>query len=160
MERETEGGSAFGAYVSPKVIRRLLEEPGTGPADPQVRHFQFVLTLADDTNPQALPETLRTIVNALMRHRSTITSIEVSLVVALLGVPFETGNSPGARRELVDALLREHGERIRIAHGECYGLVGNLGSEGRYHYGGLIPGFSSILKTLIETKLGTAVEIP
>jgi hypothetical protein len=75
-------------------------------------------------------------------------------------VPLPEGNSPDVRRGLVDTLLRENGERIRIVHGECDGAVGLLGPQKRVTYGEVIPGFSGILKTLLETKVGTAVEVP
>jgi hypothetical protein len=71
-----------------------------------------VVIIADDTNPPEVPSILYTLVNTLVHHGSTVISIESSLVVGLLGVPFQTGNSPEARRELVDALLRESGNRI------------------------------------------------
>jgi hypothetical protein len=35
-----------------------------------------------------------------------------------------------------------------------------FGGHGRWTYGAVIPGFSEILKKLLEAKFGTAVEIP
>jgi len=99
------------------------------------------------------------ITRTLIQHHSTVTHITSSLVVALLGVPFPEGNSADARRELVDALLRENGDRIRIAHGECNGTVGLFGGPERWDYGAVIPGFSAVLKKLLEARFGTAVEI-
>ena len=150
--------SAFGKYVSPTVIRKLLRSSEIRP--PEVKHVQFVVILGDDTtNPQQVSEMLGRVIDTLFQHHATVTSVLPSLLVGLLGAPFPEGNSPEARQELVSALLRGHDEQIRVAHGECDAPVGNFGSPTRYAYGALIPGFSGILKKLIETKFGTAVEI-
>jgi hypothetical protein len=149
----------FGEYVSPKVIRKLLSG-GSEIRPPEVKHFQFVVILVDDTNPQQVSAMLSTVIDQLFQHHVSVTNMMPSLLVGLLGVPFPEGNSAEARRELVGALLRENGERIRIAHGECDAPVGMFGGHARWAYGAMIPGFSEILKKLVETKFGTAVEFP
>ena len=151
--------SAFGNYVSPEVIEKLMSEKASGIASPEVKHFQYVVAMADDTNPDEAPAVIGKIVQVLIEHHATVTNIMSSVVVALLGVPFPAGNSAAARMELVEVLLRENGDRIRIVHGECDGAVGNFGGPKRWSYGAMIPGFSAILKRLIETKFGGAVEI-
>ena len=57
------------------------------------------------------------------------------------------------------ALLAENGDRIRIAHGQCSGGVGNFGTKGHWRYGAIIPGFTAILKKLLDAPFGSAVEI-
>jgi hypothetical protein len=150
--------AVFGQYLSPEVIEMLLAEKGAEIKPPEVKHFQFVVALADDRNPLEVPVMLSKITRTLIQHHSMVTHITSSLVVALLGVPFPEGNSAEARRELVGALLRENGDRLRIAHGECEAAVGMFGGPQRCTYGAVIPEFSGILKTLLETKLGSAVE--
>jgi hypothetical protein len=150
--------SAFGKYVSPTVIRKLLRSSEIRP--PEVKHVQFVVILGDDTtNPQQVSAMLGRVIDTLIQHHATVTSVLPSLLVGLLGAPFSEGNSAEARQKLISALLREHGEQIRVVHGECNAPVGNFGPPTRYAYGALIPGFSGILKKLIETKFGAAVEI-
>ena len=151
--------TTFGKYISPEATEKLLRETGSGISSPEVKHFQYVVAMADDTNPDEVPAVIGKIVQLLVEHQATVTNIMSSLVIALLGVPFLAGNSAGARIELVEALLRENGDRIRIVHGECDGAVGNFGGPKRWSYGAMIPGFSAILKRLIETKFGVAVEI-
>jgi hypothetical protein len=146
-------------YVSPETIAKLLDETGSGISPPEIGHFQFVVALADDTNAQAVPALISNVVATLVQHQVNITSITSSLFVALLGVPFRDGNSIEARLELVDALLRENGNRIRIVHGQCDGPFGMFGGHGRWTYDALIPGFSDVLKKLLGTQLGAAVEI-
>jgi hypothetical protein len=99
------------------------------------------------------------IVHIFIEHHATVSDITSSLVVALLGVPFPETNSAEARRELVDALLRENGNRIRIVHGKCDGAVGNFGGPERWTYGAVIPGFSRISKKLVEAKFGAAADV-
>ncbi|HMI53505.1 MAG TPA: hypothetical protein VK525_18465 [Candidatus Saccharimonadales bacterium] len=150
---------AFQDHLGPDVVARLLSETGSEIRPPEVQHFQFVVALAEDTNPQEVPAVINEVIGTLIEHRATVLDVSSSLVVALLGVPFPEGNSPEARRELVGALLRVNGERIRIAHGACDGPVGMFGGPKRWTYGAVIPGFSGILKKLIETNLGIAVEV-
>jgi hypothetical protein len=159
MLQRRRARKAFGKYLSLEVIEKLLRETGSEIRPPEMQHFQFVVGLADDTNPQEVPAMTSKVIGTLIQHRATVSDISSSLIVALLGVPFPEGNSSEARRELVDAPLRVNSERIRIAHGECDGAVGIFGGPKRWTYGAVIPGFSGILKKLIETKFGTAVEI-
>jgi hypothetical protein len=141
-------------------LKALLQRENLPPVTlPQVKHFQFVLIIADDRNPGEVPGMIREILQILVQQHACISDITSSLIVALLGVPFPENNSADARRALVDALLRESGNRIRIIHGECDGVVGMLGGPERWTYGAVIPGFSEILKKLLETRLGAAVEI-
>jgi|SRR5271154_3002980 len=157
MFQRRRARTAFGQYLSPEVIRRLLLNPEL--VAPQVVHYQYVVVLADDSNPPEIQPMMSKITEIFFQHHATISLVSPSLFIALLGVPFNDRNSPEARRALVNALLQEHGNRIRIAHGEADSPVGNLGSPLRYCYGAVIPGFSGILKTLLEANLGTAVEI-
>jgi hypothetical protein len=146
-------------YVSPEVIAKMLGETKPEIRPLEVKHFQFVVILADDTYPQKAPAIISAVMGTLVRHRANISNVTPLLFVALLGVPFPEGNSVEARRGLVDALLRENGDRIRIVHGECDGAVGMFGGDGRWTYGALLPGLAGILKKLLETKFGTAIEI-
>jgi hypothetical protein len=151
--------TAFGEYLSPEVIEKLLREAGSEIRPPEVRHFQFVVAIADDTNPQEVPAMVGKMLDIFVQHHANVSHITSSLFVALLGVPFPQYNSAEARRELVDALLRENGDRIRIVHGRCDGAFGTFGGPKRWTLGAVIPSFSGILKKLIETKFGTAIEI-
>jgi hypothetical protein len=145
-------------HLSPEVIAMLQRETGSEIKPPEVKHFQYVVVIADDTYPEDVPATISKIVDMIVQRRATVSDITSSLVVGLLGVPFPEDNSAEARRGLVDALLREIGNRIRIVHGECDGAVGNFGGPERWAYGAVIPGFSRILKKLVEAEFGTAVE--
>ena len=93
-------------YISPEVIATLLRDTKPiGP--PEVKHFQFVVILADDTDPQKAPAIISAVMGTLVEHRANVSSVTPLLFVALLGVPFPEGNSAEARLGLVDALLRD-----------------------------------------------------
>jgi hypothetical protein len=145
--------------LNPEMIALLQREVGSEIRAPEVKHFQYVVAIADDANPDQVPVMIGNIVRVFVEHHATVEAISSSLLVALLGVPFPENDSAGARRELVDALVRENGYRIRIVHGECDGAVGVFGGHGTWTYGAVIPGFSGLLKKLVETEFGTVVEI-
>jgi hypothetical protein len=152
--------TAFGQYLSPEAIEKILRETGSKIRPHELKHFQFVVVLPDDSNPQEAPAIIGKVMDILMDHHANVSHSTPALFIALLGVPFPQYDSAEARRELVDALLRENGDRIRIVHGQCDGLFGLFGSDSsRWTHGSVIPGFSGILKKLLDTKLGTAVEI-
>jgi hypothetical protein len=146
-------------HVSPEVIEMLLRETKSVIKPPEVKHFQFVVILADDANPHEVPAIISTVTGMLIQHRATVLNLVSSLLVGLLGVPFPEGNSPEARQDLVDALLRENGGRIRIAHGHCDAPFGMFGGPERWTLSAVIPGFSEILKKLLETEFGSAIEV-
>jgi len=150
---------AFGNYLSPEVIEKLLHETGSEIKPPKMQHFQFVVAIADDTNAQEVPATVARILEIFVQRHANVSHVTSALFVGVLGVPFPEHNSPEARHKLVDSLLRQNAARVRLVHGECDGLVGLFGGPRRWTYGEVIPGFSAILKKLLETEPGTAVEI-
>jgi hypothetical protein len=146
-------------FVNSEVLAKLQGETQLSVGKIEAKHFQFLLILVAESNPLEIPAIISMVVRTLLQHDAMLSSITSSLLVGILGVPFPKGDSPEVRRGLVEALLRENSDRIRIAHGECDGAVGLLGTPERCSYGEVIPRFSAILKTLLETKLGNAVEI-
>ena len=149
----------FEGFVSPEVVA-LLERP-LDPWKPQLeeKHFQFVLVGIDEEKSDEVPEIINRVVAGLAPHKAMLSSITSSFILALLGVPFPDTDSPEARTKLVAALLTENGNRIRIAHGQCDGIVGSLGPQGNQRYGGIIPSFALILGKLLGTEFGTAIEV-
>lgn len=149
--------SAFGDYLSPEVIRRLLLNKSL--VEPQVKHFQFAVVLFEEANPQKISALMSDVISTLFEYKATVTSVSPAFLVALFGVPFPDGHWPEARRAVVEALLKEGDSRIRIAHGECDALVGNLGGPLRYTYDAAIPGFLGILRKLLDADPGSAFEV-
>jgi hypothetical protein len=150
---------AFGSYLRPESIEKILRAGKAGPQQPVVAHFQYVVLLLDDSRLEDVPALIATAVSTLINHKATVLNTPSSLVIGLLGVPHPEGGSPQERAALVGAILHELGDRARIAHGECDGPVGDFGGPKRLTYGALIPGFSKILKSLLESVPGAAIEI-
>ena len=149
----------FERFVSLDVIRLIAKSPNEFVRKPKQRHFQFVVILLDDSRAEDIPANLSRIADACLRYRSMISNISASLVVACLGVPFPEGDSVEARLSLVNTLVAENGDRIRVAHGQCNGMVGNLGSRQRFCYEAVIPRFSEILKQLLNSPNGIVLEV-
>jgi hypothetical protein len=82
-----------------------------------------------------------------------------SLLIGYFGVPNAKYDSTEARTNLVAALLAENGSAVRVAHGQCNGLVGGFGGPRRWFYTAIVPNFSAVLKKLLDLEFGTAVEI-
>lgn len=141
--------------------RKPIDDPKAAPsvAEPSPRHFQYIIVNIDDSDPDRVPALIGSVVAALVAHDAGLQALSSTLIVGVLGLAFPRYDSAELRAKLVTALLVENGARVRIAHGECTGLVGNFGTEGRYSFGGIIPGQNAILRRLHELLFGAALEI-
>jgi hypothetical protein len=100
-------------YVSAEVIAKLLGETKPEITPPEVKHFQFVVILADDTYPQKAPAIISAVMGTPVEHRANVSNVTPLLFVALLGVSFPEGNSAEARRRLVVARILRRNDVIR-----------------------------------------------
>jgi hypothetical protein len=134
-----------------KLLRERYSEIGR----PEVKHFQYVVVIADDTSPENVQAMIAEIVQIFVKHPAAVNNITSSLFVALLGTPFPGDNSAERRPRLVDTLRRENGSRIRIVPRGCDGAVGRVGGPKRWTCGAVIPGISGILKKPLKAAFGT-----
>jgi len=125
----------------------------------ETKHFQFIVVSLDDSNPDKLSVLMSKVIDSLFEKHATLMDMNPSLMIAVLGVPFPETDRAELRAELVNTLLAKNGHLIRIAHGHCEGLTGLFGGEKRCTWNVAIPRFSSILKRLLDTPFGTAIEI-
>lgn len=146
--------------MSPEIIRLIEKDPKKyARISPETRHFQFVIILLDDSQPDNVPEILNRVIDTIFRHYGMISNISASIVVVCLGMPFPGSDSVENRMKLVSSLISENGASIRIAHGQCNGKVGNLGCEKRFVYEAVVPGFNGILSRLLDSPGGTVIEV-
>lgn len=150
----------FEKYVSPGVIKLIEKDPRYFLPEPELKHFQFVIVLLDESKPEEVSPLLGKVVETCFRHGMILDQNFFSLLTAHLGHPFEQHNTPENRLAVVNEIVRENPGRIRIAHGECTGLIGNFGCPKRFAWGALIPNFLDILRKLLDTPAGTVIEIP
>jgi hypothetical protein len=151
----------FEEYVSPDVMKLIKADTNDTrfPISPERRHFQFVVVHFDEIEAEQISAILTNVTEVLLDHGAVISNVSSCLVIAWLGEPFAQYDSVERRLKLVTSLLARNGRHIRLAHGQCNGILGNFGSPRRFSYGVHIPGFSEILRRLLDTPLGRALEI-
>jgi len=149
---------SFAKYASPEVIKAIAT-PHPLVKDPEHRHFQFVIVQIDESAVDDVSALLGKVIDACFRHGAIVSNVSVTLVISYMGPPFEQHDSLESRLALVDDLLRENPNRLRVVHGACNGLIGNFGVPQRSTWGALIPNFSGILRALLDAPQGTAIEI-
>jgi hypothetical protein len=151
----------FDKYVSREDIKRIeRDERRYFKPEREYRHIQFVIVLIDESKPEEVSALLEKVVETCFRHWMILNQNFYSLVTAYLGPPLDKNNNPETRFAVVDEIVRECPGRVRMAHGECTGLIGNFGSEKRFAWGALIPNFLDILRKLLDAPMGTVLEIP
>jgi len=123
----------------------------------RTRHFQFVIVSPDDLPADEAAALAEGVTDAFYSHGGMVFSISSFLIVGGFGM-LHTADSSQQRKALVADLLANFGNRIRIAHGQCNGIVGNLGSKYRSSYGAMIPGFQEIREKLERSDLNTCFE--
>ena|SRR5215471_12628932 len=62
------------AYLSPEEVAKLLRETKPEIKPPEVKHFQFVVILADDTNPQEVPAIISTVMGTFVHHHANVST--------------------------------------------------------------------------------------
>jgi hypothetical protein len=153
---------ALERLVNRSEVEKAVRDPKFGISTPVVRHFQFVVVLADSgasADGDKINALFAALTKTILEHHAAITTSSPSLIVALLGAPFDEPNSPEARRALVDALGRAHGDQIRVVHGEADAPVGLFGGGGlRQAYDVAIPRFAEILTKLVALPPGASAE--
>src|SRR4051794_20655999 len=149
----------FKKYVSPEVLALLESRDLTPPSAPSRQHFQFVIVHIDEANPDRVSEIFGKVVDCFGRHNAILASSSPSLLIGALGFVYPQYDSPELRKRLVGALLDENSTAIHLAHGQADGLTGIFGTSGHFSYSVLVPNFSGILKRLLETPFGSAIEI-
>jgi hypothetical protein len=148
---------SFGQYVSPAVIALIEQDPKNYLRQPQLQHFQWVLVNLCDRPNEEINHLSEKIIESCFRHQAVISGIAFSLVLAHFG-SLMSEDKVENRLALVSDLLAENGDLIRIAHGQCTSLVGNLGSDHRLSWEAVVPGFNAILKKLMDADFGAVID--
>jgi hypothetical protein len=151
---------SFAQYVSPEIIKLIEQDPSKYiDLGPQKKHFQWILVNLEEASLESIPEQASRIVGACLEHRAFLSGVKSSLILAHLGSMFPDDDSCEKRMNLVNALLAENGDHVRVAHGQCYGLVGNIGTPRYMSWDVIIPNFTATVKNLLNTDFGAAIEV-
>jgi len=126
---------------------------------PQLKHFQFIVVGLEELPPDQTAALAERVCDCLYERGAMIDCITSLWIIASWGAIFND-DSPEARLAAVSDLLTTNASSVRIAHGQCLSIVGNIGSRQRFNYEALIPGLQDIREKLSQTKFGTAFEVP
>ena len=152
-------GKRFADYVDPEVIKLIEQDPSKYfSLELKEQHFQWVLINLRDRPPGEINELANKVVESCFRQQSVVSGIMFSLVLAHFGT-LCSEDKVEKRLALVNDLVEQNRDRVRIAHGQCTGWVGNIGGQHRLSWEAVVPGFNSVLRTLLDTDFGTAIEI-
>jgi hypothetical protein len=149
---------SFEKFLSPEVLNRIEKESGQ-PKPPRSVHLQFIFVSVDETNIDEISPTVARVMETLYRYHATVWSRGATLLIGCLGGMFPETDSVDGRRAALADLITENGNRIRIVHGQSNGFVGVFGTRHRSTFDIFIPGFSDILKKLLDTPFGVVSEI-
>jgi len=126
----------------------------------KMRHFQFIILQMDESNLESMGERIGKITDTFLAHKAFLGEVSSSLITGFFGFPRDGNAGAEKRFKLVTDLLKINGNSICIVHGQTTGLVGLIGGKDSYRYGAIIPNFSNILITLLDSPFGAAKEIP
>lgn len=149
----------FGRYVSPELVEQMLNEPSETPVPDEVL-IEYVIVLLREADVAKLSEIIGGVVEIGIDHNATIGSIISTMITLQFGCPYEDYEQRRSRVELVDDLMEQMGDKIKIVHGMCIrGYCGLWGSKSKMSFGALVPGFDRALEALCATKYGEAKEL-
>ncbi|HKP22489.1 MAG TPA: hypothetical protein VJV39_01385 [Dongiaceae bacterium] len=153
--------AAFMKYLAPDLVARLASS--SGPLRPQVERADlcFILLQVRDDPADQVPAHLARAFDIVLRQNGTICDIMCSMVTVVFGhpIPEAPERSNDHRAESVARLMSELGANIRLVHGTTEGLIGNVGSPHRFHWGPLLSGFARYITALTALEFGQSAEI-
>jgi hypothetical protein len=153
--------ATFSKYISIEQLDQIMKGPtATRSMLPKQASICFVLLqVRDDPLDQALVH-LSTALDTVVECGGMSDQMG-SCVLAIFGHPIsaDPDKNRTQRDMCVSRLLTDMGQSVRMIYGDKDGLVGNIGSPKRLHYGFLIANFHHCLAVLIALEFGKAARI-
>ena len=148
-------------YLSDEVADELLNNPSRVRLETQRTDICFILMQIRDDPVDQVQAHLETAFDIIIRRDGTICDQMSSFVLSIFGHPIEIDpeRASDQRAKSVARLVTELGSNIRLVHGTAAGLVGNIGSQQRFHYGVLLPNFARYMSALTALEFGQSAEI-
>jgi adenylate cyclase len=149
---------AFAAYVAPALVQRVVDNPDSLSLSGEKRQVTVFFSdirgftsITESLPPERMVKLLNRYLSRMsdivMDHQGTLEKYIGDAIMALYNAPLELPGHPSlaartalrmlqALEELNDEFERDFGLRIRIGVGINTGdaIIGNLGSERRFHY--------------------------
>jgi hypothetical protein len=153
--------SAFSHYLANEVIDEIVYSPPGTRGAPQPTALCFILLQVRDDPVDQAPAHLAKAFDIIQRRDGMVWGVMSSMAIATFGLPFsdDPERDLDQRAKTIARLTAELGDSVRLIYGTVDGLLGNYGSEHRFVYGPLLPGFERHVSALTALKFGQAVEI-
>lgn len=158
--RRRESRGALVPYVDPALVRRVLSNPQPAPP-PRQCEVEFLLAFISDGDLSRLPAILSEAVVTLCDAGALVDSVSGSLVFATFGtLPGNKDTDPRQKRRDAASRLHERlGLRAVIVHGSGEGIVGEVVTGPRSHFGSAVQRFGESLKLLMSLEAGEVREL-
>ncbi len=156
--------STFEKFVSKDVAKKILNGDISDAELLEMKYVDvdFILIKVDDSHFESVPKQITNISNFLLDQENVFIDNLFSSFIYILIVNNELSDNtplPDRRKELVYKLLKLFGNSISIIHGRRECLAGNLGNSRYMQYNYVLPGITSIMKSIIGLSIGKECEI-
>jgi hypothetical protein len=154
--------AAFSKYLSPEFVGQIEKgSAGLLSTRPKPARICFILLQVRDDELVKAASDLSIATDTIIEHGGLVMETMGSCVLAIFG--HSVGADPGQdhiQRDTAAAhLVANLSESIRLVYGDADGLVGNIGSQRRLHYGCLIPQFDEYLSAVFVLEFGKVARI-
>lgn len=152
--------AAFSTYLSPSMAGELAAHPERFRLPREAKTVDYIVIQVKDAPAESISAHFERAFPIVVDSGATIEDMTQSIAIATFGaLQIEKPAAAGARQALVERLIAELGDRIRLVHGRTNCLVGSYGSSQRFSFGSLIPNFTAVLSDLLALKFGTAKDL-
>jgi len=126
----------------------------------ELKHFQYIYVSFEDMDFDEMNQILSRVMDVIMENHGSVSITPPPCLIAYFGLIYLEYDKVDFRIAAVKTILEHCTSKVKIAHGQCTALVGNVGSHRRLQYGAMIPNQKSILEKLMDQPFSTAFEIP
>ncbi|MCC7048090.1 MAG: hypothetical protein IT562_15365 [Alphaproteobacteria bacterium] len=150
----------FSTYLSPSTAREFAAHPERLRLHTEAKTVDYIVFQVEGAPAESVSALFERAFPINLDAGATIEDVTQSIAIATFGaLQIEKPAAAGARQALVERLIAELGDRIRVVHGRATCLVGNYGSSQRFSFGSLIPNFTAVLSDLLALKFGMAKDL-
>jgi ABC-type sulfate transport system substrate-binding protein len=120
-------------------------------------YISFIFFQVNEKKIEKVPTLIKQSIEIVIKNDGIVGDILSSFVAVFFRIEDDYKNEKS--KQLIQDLIEQLGENIRIVYGKSIGFVGNLGSKECLKYGPVIPNISLLFQKLIELDYGTSVEV-
>jgi hypothetical protein len=152
---------AFSQYVSPKVAEDIVENriPDGPLTELTKKKIYYVFILVDDSDINRTPDIISSVVQLAQDNNGIVDTITGSLIIIHCGFFADEGSPDENKKQLIEDLIKTHGNLLSIIHGSETCVVGNVGGDSIMSFTALVPNYKEKLFRLASLKYGEQLEI-